>query len=72
MWVVMFFIQEPFDDIVAECREPLSKELTTSLDAAIMLNSPGTKVLLHELFKYIILRLNKAAIKQDHEEKTIR
>lgn len=61
------FFQEPFDDINAECRDALSAELKEQVNAQCQYNSPRTKVLLEELFNYIILRLNKAAVDQDPE-----
>jgi len=54
--------QEPFDDIDFKCREALTPDLEGLLQDRCMYNSPRTKLLLQELFKYIILRLNKAAV----------
>ena len=37
-----------------------------------MFNSPKTQLLLKELFKYVVLRLNKVAVKQEAEDASAR
>ncbi|KAF6041591.1 hypothetical protein EB796_000104 [Bugula neritina] len=60
--------QEPFGGIDPQNTEALAEPLPTQLNKCCVFESPKTRLLLRELFAYIILRLNKAAIKQEAEQ----
>ncbi|KAF6032078.1 hypothetical protein EB796_009578 [Bugula neritina] len=57
--------QEPFDDLPAEYRDNINQDLLIDLSDHFRYNSPKTKKFLLQLFDFIIIGLNKAAVVQD-------
>ncbi|XP_067936897.1 E3 ubiquitin-protein ligase rnf213-alpha-like [Watersipora subatra] len=70
--LLMRQFQEPFGDIHPEFTTALDADLEKELSACCSYNSPRTKLLLEELFKYIVLQLNKTAAAQGFDNFAIR
>lgn len=62
----IFLLQEPFDDVDPSFSEEIIN--WEPIHEICVYSSPSTKLLLSQLFDFVILSLNKEAVKQDVQD----
>lgn len=65
--LIYLYLKEPFNDVPVEYSEKLTAELVTKLKERCVFKSPKSKVLLEQLFEFIIFRLHKTAASTGYE-----